>query len=146
METIIETIDVFSKTQLEKKVDKLHNETRELLSELGFIEYEIKFLSNLLESYDFVPHLESMFEESQLLKKDLSIVNKENMKMIVNLHDHDNQLGGMLECNDNDCALDYVCEHNDLIKNINEYIGNYKNIKKRVFSYSNIILERKKKH
>lgn len=130
---------------LENKVEELHEESKELLSELNFMVDELKFFKNLLQSYAFVPHTKELFEDSQALVKDLESVNKINEEMKKLVNDHDNQLGGMMECvDDKECVLNYIGQHESVKDRVHEYIVTFKEMKRRVFAFSNTILGQKK--
>src|SRR5690606_7110641 len=101
--------------ELEKKVEELHDESKELLSELNFMVDELKFFSNLLQSYEFVPHTKELFEDSGSLVHDLQAVKKKNDEMRKLVSNHDNELGGMMECDDDkECARTYIGEHSSV--------------------------------
>lgn len=130
--------------ELEKKVEELHDESKELLSELNFMVDELKFFSNLLQSYEFVPHTKEMFEDSHSLVHDLNAVKRKNEEMKKLVNDHDNQLGGMMECDDTGCVLTYTGQHKKVKGQVINHIDTFKDIKRRVFSFLNAILEKKK--
>lgn len=132
------------KDDLEIKVEELHGESKELLSELNFMVDELKFFGNLLQSYEFVPHTKEMFEDSHFLLKDLDAVKKKNEEMKNLVNDHDNQLGGMMECDDTVCVLTYTGQHKKVKEQITNHILTFKDIKRRVFVFLNAILEKKK--
>ena len=131
--------------ELEKKVEELHDESKELLSELNFMVDELKFFSNLLQSYEFVPHTKELFEDSGSLVHDLQAVKKKNDEMRKLVSNHDNELGGMMECDDDkECVLTYVGQHNSVKTRVQNHIVAFKDMKRRVFAFLNAVLEKKK--
>lgn len=131
--------------ELEKKVEELHDESKELLSELNFMVDELKFFSNLLQSYEFVPHTKELFDDSHALVNDLEAVKKKNDEMRKLVSNHDNELGGMMECDDDkECVLTYVGQHNNVKTRVQNHIVAFKDMKRRVFAFLNAVLEKKK--
>ncbi|UOB17919.1 hypothetical protein [Abyssalbus ytuae] len=137
-------VDLLEKKELEKRIEELHYDSKVMLSELEFVVDEVRFFTGLLNSYTFMPHIENMFHESHNLKKDLLNVKRENSQMLKKVHHHDNQLGGMMESNRKKCASDYINQHQEIKSRINQYLEKFREIKKRVFCYSNSILLEKK--
>jgi len=131
--------------ELEKKVEELHDESKELLSELNFMVDELKFFNNLLQSYSFVPHAKELFEDSGILIHDLEAIKKKNDEMRKLVNNHDNELGGMMECDDDkECALTYIGQHKNVKARVQDHIVAFKDMKRRVFAFLNAILEKKK--
>lgn len=140
----MERLNVTDK-ELEKKVEELHDESKELLSELNFMVDELKFFNNLLRSYSFVPHTKELFEDSSSLVNDLEAIKKKNEEMRKLVSTHDNELGGMMECDDDkECILTYIGQHKNVKDRVQDSIVDFKDMKRRVFAFLNEILEKKK--
>ncbi len=142
---VMEEFNIQTNEELETRVNIMHDESRKLMSELEFILFEVNFFDHLINSYAFAPHTKELFDDFQALEKGLNIIKEKNNEMIALSHKHDNELGGIMDCIDIGCTLSsYVKEHNKFKHEMDSHCEDFKEIKKRVYAYSNIILGGKK--
>tara|TARA_R110002051_G_scaffold212635_4_gene277738 strand:+ start:2067 stop:2480 length:414 start_codon:yes stop_codon:yes gene_type:complete len=133
-----------NKINQNNKVDVLYADCKYWISAFKFTQDEIAFITKLLDSYVFEPNTPNLFERLQDYLKRLEQIKIENTRVKKRVIDHENKLGGMLECVDDACDLTFYNKHN-LIKaevtNCNEV---FKVLKADIFNYAGGILKSKK--
>ncbi|NJB72159.1 hypothetical protein GGR42_002650 [Saonia flava] len=134
----------FIKNKQTKKVEELHWECQKWKSHLQFIEDEIVFIDRLLNSYIFQPNTPNLFERLQGYLERLKKV-KSNKKIVRNLiSQHENDLGGMIECTTDRCDMEFYQKHNKLKAEVVDRMENFMALKSEVFNYAGGILKKRK--
>lgn len=126
------------------KVDALYEDCKYWISTFNFFEEEILFIKKLFESYAFEPNTPNLFERLQDFKKRLGDINVAWGNIKNNILQHENTLGGMLECKDEMCDLTFYHAHNEIKKQVFHSFENFKVLKAEIFNYAGGILKNKK--
>ena len=132
------------KTDQINKVELMHMESKQWLSNLNFVKDEIAFIVRLLDSYVFEPDTPNLFERLQEYKEQLKKIIATNMRIIEQIGIHDNDLGGMLECKDKECDQAYYHKHEQLKVEVLELRIDFQDFKSDIFSYAGGILKKHK--
>lgn len=119
----------------DKSIDELHFNTEKWTSELEFSAFELPFLKRFVKSYPYDNTIHNLFENIQLLKQQLDKIEKKQPILIKEIRNHNNQLEGMLECNDVSCDDFYLDQYNQLAENIFIYLQDYKNLKVEIYTF-----------
>lgn len=128
----------------EKELKTIHIDTLEWKSNLQFIENEIQFINQLLNSYVFEPTTPNLFERLQEYKKQIVDTEEEILKMKEGIRKHENQLGGMLECDTISCDNSYYQEHELMKMSYDQLFKNFRKLKSEIFGYAGGILKQRK--
>ena len=128
----------------EKELKQIHLDALEWKSSLHFIENEIQFIDQLLNSYVFEPNTPNLFERLQEYKKQISKIEEEIQNLHQNIRKHESELGGMLECDTVSCDHEYYQEHELLETTYNKFYKKFRELKSNVFGYAGGILRTKK--
>ena len=126
------------------KVEKLHYESKSWKSNLHFIQDEIIFINRLLNSYAFEPNTPNLFERIQNFKQRLKKVTDKESILRKSITQHENDLGGMLECTDETCDLTYYRKHDVIKAEITDCLEEFRELKTEIFNYAGAILKKKK--
>lgn len=129
----------------EKELKNIHFETLEWKSNIQFIQGEILFINQLLQSYVFEPTTPNLFEYLQGFKIGIEHLEKEMKKLQEELQKHENQLGGILECDTASCDNLYTENHKRITALFNSFYKEFQMLKNEVFKYARGILKTKKK-
>ena len=132
-----------TKTQT-KKVEELHFELQGWKSNLHFIEDEIIFIEHLLNSYVFQPNTPNLFERLQNYLNRLKTTKTSKIQLQESIVEHENMIGGMMECTDASCDLSYYRKHDTLKAEVVNYTTNFKGLKSEIFNYASGILKKRK--
>lgn len=127
-----------------KKLDRLHLELREWQSNLYFMLDEIIFIDRLLNSYAFQPNTPNLFERIQDYLYRLKKAKEKRAAYVKLIGMHENDLGGMLECTDENCDLQYYQKHNAIKSEIAGCTQTFQELKSEIFNYAGGILKKKK--
>lgn len=133
-----------TKADQSKKVNRLHLELRQWQSSLFFMRDEVIFIERLLNSYAFQPNTPNLFERIQDYLSRLKRVKEKRAKFSNLLTKHENDLGGMLECKDDNCDLLYYQKHNSVKTEISECLQRFQELKSEIFNYAGGILKKRK--
>lgn len=124
--------------------EKLHLDTQKWKSSFFLMDDELLFIEQLLHSYVFEPNTPNLFERLQdylerlkLIKCDITNV----QKLIVQ---HENNLGGSIECRNNKCDEDVQVEHEKLKANVVNCLQKFQILKSEIFNYAGGILKRRR--
>lgn len=136
--------DTYTVKDQSKKVEELHYELQAWNSNLHFIEDEIIFIDHLLNSYIFQPNTQNLFEQVQDYLHRLKKIKNIKIKLQKSIVQHENKLGGMMECKDAYCDLQYYRNHNLLKAKAVNFISNFRELKSGIFNYASGILKKRK--
>lgn len=132
-------------TKTEDRLKNFHFDRIEWKSGLQFIEGEIQFINQLLNSYVFEPNTPNLFERLQEFKTQIEEIELDIAGIHAEIRKQESELGGMLECDTVSCDTFYDQKHTSLKKMTNLFLKRYKTFKAEVFSYAGGILKKKKK-
>jgi len=134
----------FSKIEQSKKLDQLHLELKQWQSKLSFIQDEMIFIDRLLNSYVFQPNTPNLFERIQDYLYRLRKAKQKREKLATRIGQHENDLGGMLECTDDKGDLTYYQKHDTLKAEIISCMQTFQELKSEIFNYAGGILKKQK--
>jgi len=129
----------------QKELKNLHLDNLDWKSNLEFIESEVKFINQLLNSYIFEPNTPNLFERLQENKITMTAIGNNILELHQNIRKHESELGGMLECDTISCDNYYYKDHLILQQNFDEFYQRFKKLKSEVFNYAGGILKKNKK-
>ncbi|WP_076454694.1 hypothetical protein [Zobellia uliginosa] len=142
MTTIIET-STSRWTQL-KKEGELFREIQQWKSSLRFLEDEMAFIEHLLDSYVFEPDTPSLFDRLQSHKKGLQNIEVAVKKIQGQIYQHENVLGGILECNTAAFDIAFYRRHERLQFEVDFCTTSFGGVKTHIFNYAGTILKKRK--
>lgn len=134
----------YSKIEQSKKVDRLHLELRQWQSNLWFMQDEMIFIERLLNSYVFEPNTPNLFERTQDYLYRLKKAKIKREKFVALIEKYEKSLGGMLECTDDTCDLQYYQKHDSLKAEIVKCQQIFQELKTEIFNYAGGILKKRK--
>lgn len=127
-----------------KKVEELHWEIQQWKSHFQFLDDELLFIKRLLDSYVFQPNTPNLFERLQDYKTRIKSIETTKKKIRELISQHENTLGGMLECKDSSCDLVYYRKHDKLQIKIDGCLSQFQELKSEIFNYAGGILKNRK--
>ncbi len=127
-----------------KKVDELHGELRQWRSNFHFMRDEIIFIDRLLNSYLFEPNTPNLFERLLDYQERLKKVVKREVTIAAGISKHENDLGGMMECTDEACDIQYYQRHEELKNGTAACLEDFQKLKSEIFNYAGGILKNRK--
>ncbi len=123
-----------------KRTEELHWETQQWKSDLQFVEDEIIFIEQLLNSYAFEPNTPNLFERLQHFLKHLEHFKKRKSELVSVLAKDDNDLGRILESTDNVFETAYYKKHDELRSEMKSAMKQFQQLKLEIFNYTGGIL------
>ena len=127
-----------------KKIEELHCESKIWKSNLYLVQDEILFIDRLLNSYVFEPNTPNLFERLQGFLLYLKKANDNKSKLLKHVENHENDLGGMLECTNETGDLNYYQKHNFIRAEVTDFLEKFKDLKSEVFNYAGGILKKRR--
>ncbi|OED42624.1 hypothetical protein AB832_02945 [Flavobacteriaceae bacterium (ex Bugula neritina AB1)] len=128
-----------------KNLKNIHFDVLGWKSNLQFIQGEILFIHQLLNSYVFEPVTPNLFERLQEYRQDIKIVENAIKKLNDAIKKHENELGGILDCDTISYDDSYYDKHHKLKNNFEDFCKKFQTLKSKVFSYAGGVLKRNKK-
>lgn len=130
----------FRKFNRDKSVEELFYNTSIWTAKLEFITIELEFTYKLIKSYPFTNNVPNLFERIQLFIQEIETLKKEKNDILRSIQKHENQLNGMLECNDLSCDNFYVVEHENLAATVFNYLQKQQDFKSSIYEYISSII------
>lgn len=127
-----------------KKVEDLHADCRNWKSKFRFVDHEVSFIERLLNSYVFEPDTPNLFERLQDYLKRLEKNKANKVKVSQKILNHENDLGGMLECTDDICDQWFYQKHDALKAEVVGFMEDFQDLKSEIFNYAGGILKKRK--
>lgn len=126
-----------------KSVEELHNDSRLWMSEIDFINDEIRFLDHLLSSnyIDFLDH--SLQEKIFVLVKKMSDEKKVGNTLKELIKHHERILVDLIETKSVTSNKNYLETHKKFEREIDIYFKKYKKIKKQIFEIVENVMRKK---
>ena len=126
-----------------KSKDELHHDSRNWLSEIKFINYEMKFLYNLLTSnYIELLSFGLDIKVKELFRK-IAIEKKSGNALSKLILEHEKILSELIQTNSVTSNTNYLETHKKLEIEFNIYLGRYKELKKEVFKIMESTMKKK---
>ena len=133
-----------TKSDQEKKVEKLHWESLKWKSHFLLMEDELLFINRLINSYVFEPNTPNLFERLKEYKSRIKTIEGSISKAKANLAIHENKLGGVMECMGKSCDTAYTKQHETIKIEVAACIEAFQNLKLEIFNYAGGILRKNK--
>ncbi len=126
-------------------IEELHEESKKWISQLNFMADEIVFFDRLLNSYVFEPDTPALFEDLQKYEGRLEESKKLCFKVIGDVVDHENKLGGLLEILNSSLDHAYQTKHQQFKVEAEVCLSNFLRLKSDIYSYATAILKKRHK-
>lgn len=101
---------------------------------------EIIILMRLLNSYIFGP--DTLFERLQDYRTSLKEIESFQEKILYCVLNHENNLGGTLDCKDTISNSTYYDNHDKLPTEVKSCLGDFQNLKAEILNYAGGILKK----
>jgi hypothetical protein len=124
---------------------EMHEDTLKWMSELNFTRDEQLFLNDLVKSYTIQLTDTDIFEESRKLVEDILQAEKDSIVAMKKVQAHENRLEIMV--NDVDelkMEKAYLETHWELLNETEEYLVEYRKLKKRLFKLVSKVMKAQK--
>ncbi|MGB5645688.1 hypothetical protein [Muriicola sp.] len=126
-------------------IEELHQESKKWISHLNFMKDEIVFFDHLLNSYVFEPDTPLLFEDLQKYEGKLRVSNELSSKVIEEIIEHGNKLGGLMEILNSSLDMAYQKKHSHYRLEVEECLENFRKLKTDLHSYASTILKKRHK-
>ena len=136
------SISHFRKSANEKNVDDLMADTSQWDKE--FYEYtaEITFFKTLITSDVFENKIPNLYEKLQEYFTKITELKEEKIELQEAIHNHKNDLAGMMECEDISCESFYHSQHYNLIKRIDIHLSQFHDLKLNLMRFTTPLLKK----
>ena len=126
-----------------KSIEELHHDSRNWLSEIQFVNYEMKFLYNLLTS-NYIELLSSGLDikVKELFKK-IAIEKKSGNALSKLILEHEKILSDLIQTNSVTSNKNYLETHKKFEIEITIFLGRYKELKMEIFKIIERIMRKK---
>ena len=126
-----------------KSVDELHNDSRLWISEINFVNDEMRFLDQLLSS-NYIDFLDSGLDKKiEVLAITISHKKKLGDTLLKLIKDHEKILSDLIETNSVTSNKNYLETHKNFERKINTYLSEYKELKKEIFKIVEDVMRKK---
>ncbi len=133
-----------ARPSLEKELKEIHLDILDWKSSLQFIQREIHFINQLLNSYVFEPNTPNLFERLQEYKEQIIVAEEEIKNINRSIRKHESVLGGMLEFDFISYDHSYYQEHVLMKMTFDDFCKNFRELKANIFNYTGNILKKKR--
>ncbi len=124
--------------------EKLHFDTQKWNSSFFLMKDELIFIEQLLHSYVFEPNTPNLFERLQDYLERLKHIKSDKTNMQKLIDQHENNLGGSIECGNGKFDEDVYVEHEKLKANVVNCLQKFQILKSEIFNYAGGILKRRR--
>ncbi len=136
------SISQYRKSANEKNVEDLLADTSQW--DRAFYEYteEINFFKSLVTSDIFENEMPNLYEKLQEYFTQLTEMNDEKIGLQEAIHNHRNDLAGMMECEDISCETFYHSHHHNLMKRIEKHLSRFRDLKLHLIRFTTPLLKK----
>ena len=136
------SISPFRKSANEKNVEDLMADTS--LWDKSLYEYteEITFFKTLVTSDVFENKTPNLYEKLQEYYTRITELKEEKMDLQEAIHNHKNDLDGMMECEDISCETFYHSQHHNLMKRIDLHLSRFRDLKLNLIRFTTPLLKK----
>jgi len=120
----------------EKSIEELQLDTIKWDVLIQTCTQEIHFLEQFLSADIFQSEIPDLYENLNRFSEELEDFKIEKIDLQTALLHHKNDLNGMRECEDISCDLFYHSQHQNLLKNIQEHLSKFQDLKLRIYKFS----------
>lgn len=130
----------------EKSKEELHSDSKNWISEIKFINDEIKFLENLL-SCRYIDCVQLGFEKKvKEISKSVSSVKKNSKILLNSIKDHEIILDGLIRTSSVTSNKNYLHTHQMYEKEMFDFLESYKTTKKEIFILIKKVITKKEEN
>ncbi|MFC2148767.1 hypothetical protein ACFLR9_09390 [Bacteroidota bacterium] len=122
-------------------IQKLHLDAQKWKSSFSLMNDELVFIEHLLHSYVFEPNTPNLFERLQDYLERLKLIKSDKTNVQNRMVQHENNLGGSIECRNSKCDEDIHVEHEKLKANVANCFQQFQILKSEIFNYAGGILK-----
>lgn len=126
----------------EKNVEELQRDTLFWDKLINTSTQEIQFLIQLISSDVFEVSIPNLFEKLKEYSITLEEIRRDKMDIHNDIINHQNDLNGMLECEDVSCDAFYHDRHQKLADRVHNYLLKFQDLKLEIFKFSIPLLKR----
>lgn len=126
-----------------KTTEELHDDSKYWLSEIDFVNDEIRFLDHLLGS-NYIDFLEYNLDKN--VKRLVQQINDEKSRGVALrkvINDHENILDDLISTKSVTSNLNYIEAHKDLELEMTIYMKKYKKVKRQIFEIVEGVMKKK---
>lgn len=125
--------------------EELHETSLYWISELKFIKDEQHFLQELIENHTLPLLSKTIFDKSKLIVEALSLSKKNIEPLLKKIINHHNELTILLDGIDQPTEeKKYKEEHRKLMVVVNDFLKEYREVKRNIFDLIKIIIKQSK--
>ena len=135
------SISHFRKSANEKNVDDLMADTSQW--DKAFFEHtaELTFFKTLVTSDVFENKMPNLYEKLQEYYNQIIDIRDEKVELQEAIHNHKNDLDGMMECEDISCESFYHSQHYNLTKRIENHLSRFRDMKLNLIRFTTPLLK-----
>ena len=127
-----------------KSTEELHDDSKNWLSEIGFVNDEMRFLDHLLGS-NYIDFLEYGLEKNvERLVKNIADEKKIGKELFTIINDHEKVLGDLIKTNSVTSNTNFMDVHKKLEFEMTIYNKKYKKLKRQIFELVEDVIHKKK--
>jgi len=120
----------------EKSIEELELDTIKWDVLLQTCTEEIHFLEQFLSADIFQSEIPGIYEHLNRFSEELGDIKIEKIDLQTALRHHKYDLNGMRECEDISCDIFYHSQHQNFLKNIQEHLSKFQDLKLRIYKFS----------
>ena len=126
-----------------KSIEELHNDSRLWLSEIDFVNDEIRFLNHLLSS-NYIDFLDAgLLNKTKELIVKISDEKEAGTSLYKLIRDHERKLSDLIETKSVTNNKNYLQVHEKFERKIDRYFKKNKEIKKQIFKIVEKVMRKK---
>ncbi len=126
-----------------KSIEELHNDSILWLSEIDFVNDEIRFLNHLLSS-NYIDFLDAgLLNKTKELIVKISDEKKTGTSLYKLIRDHERILSDLIETKSVTSNKNYLLTHEKFERKIDKFFRKYKELKKQIFKIVEKVMRKK---
>lgn len=138
----MESFTPFRKSANEKNIDDLKADILRWNRTFLELTEEISFFKTLLSSDVFENKMPNLYENLQEYYSHINNLKEEKIELQEAIHNHKNDLEGMMECEDVSCDTFYYTQHHNLMKRIEKHLTQFKDLKLNLLRFATPLLKK----
>jgi len=119
----------------DKSIDELQFNSSLWKSKLKFIDVEVSFIKQLINTSPIKSEIPNSVEHLQFFIEQLHSMEKEAHSITNDLQRYTSELGSMTECDKLSCDNFYVIAYEKLAKVVYKYFRKYRKLKTQIYEY-----------
>jgi len=123
-------------SQKNKRVKELHWKTQQWKSHFQSMDDELILSKRLLDNQIFLPKTQNIFERIQEYKIRIKKIKNTKKALLSDISIYENNLGGMLDCTNNECELSFYRNDDKLQAKVDSCFENFQKLKSEIFNYT----------